>query len=723
MLKPKLFHPIQAKDTSLRLPPGMRNWILPPWFQDQNNPLKMNYTAGQNGFYNYCNRSWTSLRVNAGEDLIQVDRFGIIYWVKLKISIELWVYHKTKVYTPGSYVHSTWKFSAVNGVIEGNLGIDAGFLPVKIGPIPSFDNLITGIEIGHPEMRQSTAEPAAEFSAQSVDPISVWLVIRPYGPNGLSKISHLEYKDGYVMMNHKKILRFAEDPHHCFFTNAAHGDVTQYFRLWEGNSEIEAADGSCTGMVGFSAVLPDWRTIKIVIHEDTAHRYMFNPSWFSRAAELLSRKAKRMDPWRMIAGTLRTGTRLDEIYTAGIRHLNTFCQKQPVNISRILILNRLGLFAQSHAYLRTALKKVHWDGRPADRYLGGEGIIFAIADYYKMTGDRVLLEKYWPVLKRVGFWLCYQSGFLGVCSKTKTPPRDDPGRLERMLWLCGSLQAIAELGTVLAKNREVQLFKNHFLMIWTQRLGGLTVSGNHGVRAELDFGLEPGGETAVRGLIASFPLQLTEKGAPWTQDLLRRISTHHVWRGGFFSPQDFQGVNLELTARLAQVLIREGMEYQAMLDFLLDAAGPTFSWPDRINPLTREGIGEEGHAPEVLCQMLLLIRSLFLIEESENLHLLPGLFISRFWRTPNLELTGWPTCFGTVSLKARTIGGITQINFKPKFQRKPQKILLTFGQEYRLLYTDTNIQRNGKLLILDPDFQVLRVLNNACLDNTFEHTL
>lgn len=266
-------------------------------------------------------------------------------------------------------------------------------------------------------------------------------------------------------------------------------------------------------------------------------------------------------------------------------------------------------------------------------------------------------------------------------------------------------------------------FKNHFFVIWTQLFDELTVIGSHTARAESERGHHPGGEAAVRGLLASFPLQLSDKGAPWMKDLLHRITAHHLWEGGFFSPQDFPGINLELTARLGQALIREGMEYQAVLDFLLDAAGPTFRWPDRINPLSREGIGEEGHDPKVLFQMLLLIRSLFLWEDSENLYLLPGIFISRIWQTPNLELANWPTFFGTVSLKVRTIGGIVQINFMPKFQRCPQKILLTFGGEYRLLYTDTNIQQNGKIVILDPDFQVLRVFNNACLDNTFGHTL
>lgn len=718
MFRTRLFHPGQSKI----LPPGMRGWILPPWFRDQNNPFKGCYTAGQTGFYNYANRSWTSLRADPKGDLIRVDGFGIIELVKPGISIEVWIYHETKVYRPGTYLQLNRNFSAVSGIMDLNFDFGAGSLPVKIGPMMVSDNFLLGMEIGDPRMRQSSLETGAEVSAQSFEPLMVWLVIRPYGSDGLSPIWRMEFKDGHFLANRRKILRFSEEPLYCFFTNTARGDVTQFFRLWEGNSKIEATDGSCTGMIGFAAVPDRWRTVKISFRDMKEHGFWPEASknhWFPG---FLSRSFRPVASFMEITpAKLQTGTRLDQLYPAGIRHLNTFYREKPYSIYQIMIYNRLGLFPKSMELLKFALRKVCWDGRLAERFIGGEYIIVAVADCYKMTGNRVLIETYWPVLKRVGYWLCYQSGLLRA--QVKPSQNSDPGRLERMLWLCGSLRAITELGMELDKNREVQFFKNYHLMIWAEFLDGLAATGNKRISFEPNRILESGPEMALSSLQASFPLQLTEKGTPWVRDLIRRICRHHLWRGGFISPQDFQGVNLELTARLGQVLIREGLDYGDVLDFLLDAAGPAFSWPDRINPLSWEGIGAEGHDPKVLYQMLLLIRSLFFHEEQEDLHLLPGVFISRFWRAPNLELTGWPTHFGTVSVKVRTIGGVSQIDFKPTFRRQPQKILLTFDGEYRLLYTDTKIQRNGKTLILNPDFHVLRVSNNACLDNTFRHTL
>ena len=652
------------------------------------------------------------MRANPNGDLIRVDGYGVVELVKLKISIEVWVYHNTKLYHPGAYLKLTRNFSAWSGTMDLDLDFDTGNLPVKIGPMIISSNDLLGIEIGPPRMRRSTPESGAEYSAQSFEPLMVWLVIRPYGLDGLSRLWQLEYKEGYLLANHRKILHFLEEPQHCFFSNARRGDVTQFFRLWEGNSKIEAADGSCTGMIGFAAVPDKWRAVRIAIQNMERrgiNRRMagfFVTNW--QTTPILK---------------LRTGTRLDELYPAAIRHLTTFCREKVNHVHQIMVYNRLGLYAESLGILTTALRKVRWDGRLSEQWIGAEYLIFAVADYYKMTGNQLFIEKYWPVLKRVGSWLCYQSGLLSTGSQIKPPQNAGPDKLERLLWLCGSFQSIAELGMALNKNREVQVFKSFFLMVWTKLLDGLTATGREGILSGTEFGFDTGAEIAVRSLQVSFPLQLTGRGTPWVLNLLRRLQVYHLLRGGFVSPQDFQGASLELTARLGQALIREGLDYHDILEFLLKAAEPAFSWPDRIHPYSREGIGEEGHDPKVLYQMLLLVRNLFFNEEQDNLHLLPGLFISRFWQNPNLELIDWPTYFGTVSVQVRTIGGVSRINFKPVFRRRPQKILLTFHGEYRLLYTDTNIQWNGKTLILEPDFRVLRVSNNACLDNTFGHTL
>ena len=115
-------------------------------------------------------------------------------------------------------------------------------------------------------------------------------------------------------------------------------------------------------------------------------------------------------------------------------------------------------------------------------------------------------------------------------------------------------------------------------------------------------------------------------------------------------------------------MIREGYDYTQVLEFFIAAAGGTWSWPDRVHPLTMDGVGENGHDPEVLYQLLLLIRNIFVLEEGEFLDLLPGIFSSGFWKQPQIKITRLTTYFGEITFNCHTIGDIIQIEFWPQYR-------------------------------------------------------
>ena len=175
---------------------------------------------------------------------------------------------------------------------------------------------------------------------------------------------------------------------------------------------------------------------------------------------------------------------------------------------------------------------------------------------------------------------------------------------------------------------------------------------------------------------------------------------------------EFGGVDLKLTARLGLVLLREGLNYEPVFRFFRDRVSPTGTWPDRIHPVTGNGIGATGHSPDVCCHFLLFFRNLMVMEERETLYLLPGVFATALWREPQIELKCIPTTFGEISLKCESIGKVTQIKFNPSFRRKPQQIRLILDSRDRLLYADAKIQRVGNCLELGDDFKMARIRRN-----------
>ncbi len=689
MISDKILGKLNNHEIKTGLPPEMRNWILPPWFNDQSNPLSVDYVPGKVDFYNYTSRSWTILRDNVFKSWIRLDRYGVIYLAQPRISIEIWVYSQTMLYTPGTYLEITQRFWDTGGDIDVSYRFMDGFLTMTVAPVKSFTS--SGIEV-----RINTVINTERF----LDPIVVGIVVRPYDDKGLASVHSLEYYNRCLKINGREALRFEEEPQHLFFSNMSSGDVPQYFSLWEGNTKSIAADGSCTGIIGFSDLPVRLRPIKFTLNSRPNWNFFgFNHSFLLKMKnfpDFIQKKQKMIN----------THTKLDEMYKANLLHLETFCLPKTIDAFQILVLNRFGFTETSNWYLRESLRKVCWDGSLTDRYIGGSRIIVVITDYYNLSRDRNLVETYWPVCKKVGLWLCNQADAI-IHPRDFPPPTGLLGtETERFFWICGSLHALTELGTILGKNGEIQFFKNYYLRLWAELLNEVQnrlkkIDGN-----DLNY---RSGKEAIADLSASYPLCLFEKGEKFTLQLITLVIKHHLFRGGVYSPRDFKGIQLELTARLGQVMIREGIEYQEILNLLITKASMTWSWPDLLNPLSNQGIGEKGHDPRVIYQMLLLIRCLFVIEEGEALYLLPGIFYSRFWDKPQIDLANLPTYFGTISLKIRSIGSIIQLNFYPDFHHEPQKIILNLAQKYRVVFADTYLKCTGGVLVFGPDLRVIRL--------------
>ena len=684
------------------LPSELLDWVLPPWFSQQNNPVDSDYSPGKIGLYNYNDRSWTALKANAAKYPLFVDYLGIIYLVPLRISMEVWLYNQKQLFTPGNYLDVSQSFLASSGTIRVLFRFNNGCFTMTVGPTNLMSHSLLGIQI---EMNHD--------GSNCLDEWIVAFVIRPYDYNGFSAIRSLEYKGRSVIVNGKKTLFFETEPDHCFFTEASQGDVLDYFRLGEGNTFIRSPVGSCTGMLGFTTIPRQMLTIKLGIdHPGFMKQDFMNDDFMKQVVRLSSKlscnllKRRNSPDLATLVPTIKTGTKLDNIYLASLKHLETYCLEGQVDLYQVLVLNRLGFQEKSRYYLKKSLGKVRWDGGLVDDFIGGHQIVFAISDYYRIFDDRQLIEAFWPVLKRVGLWLGNQINLQIDLFKNGKQPKLKITGLEKLLWICGSLLRLTELGTALQKNIEIQIYKDHFDIIWPKVLQLLV--------HQVGYNIEPSShswsrEVMISSLMVSYPLCIIERGTQFIHQLIQSIINQPGFQGGVNSPRGFKGVNLALTVRLGQALVRENLDCQVVLQYMIDSASATLVWPDLINPQSKHGVGQNGHDPQVLYQMLLWIRGLFISEENDDLYLLPGIFSSQFWEMPQLELENLVTYFGPLSVKVHTIGKITQINFEPHFRVMPQKIILAIGDDFHLVFSDAQVQIDGRNLILSPEIRTIRL--------------
>jgi hypothetical protein len=132
---------------------------------------------------------------------------------------------------------------------------------------------------------------------------------------------------------------------------------------------------------------------------------------------------------------------------------------------------------------------------------------------------------------------------------------------------------------------------------------------------------------AVGSLVADYPLQLMPAGDARimaTVEGLLRTSFHN---GGFFQEIIHSGINAYLTLDVAQTLLRAGdARYRQLVETVAAIASPTGQWPEAIHPLSGGGCMGDGQHGWAAAEWLMIMRNMFVREESDRLVVGSGVF-------------------------------------------------------------------------------------------------
>lgn len=679
-----------------------KNWLLPSWFIKQSNPLSPGYIIDCHRFANLCHRNWTAFFNDKGEETITVDEEGTISFPKIGVSVEIWVKSEKTLFRPGSY-KTRQKASSDFPCIRTKSVFENGSYENRIFQIDGTKNGTAGMEI--------------EFHAcgeHVFSEILLFFVIRPFDHNGLAVINRLEYSNRRLKVNNKELIQCETEPDIVFCTKAEAGDVTEYFKLEQNNEMIASPAGDCTGAIGYMIRPADGRIIRLGFKTGQSKLFSYQDLIFSKGW-LFESEQKWVNRYHFQHRMIKTGSRVDYLYHTNMNFFNMFSGdfNEWIDVYGIFVLNRFALYNKSRAFLISAIKKIRWDGSmPSSKRLSPEALVFALIDYYRFSGDQKLIKDNWQLIKRIGFWLI-QNKKPVFNGSTPENHHSDLG------WTCAAFKGLSELSELSGCFEDYRFFREHFQQLWAYLLSFFShrIKEDHqGFQKGLSI------SNTLDWLCLSYPLGLYPRNERFIKEWLIRITETSLNNGGVFSPFEFQGVDPGLTARLGSILLREGLRYEPLFMFLIEAASPTGCWPDRIHPVLKSGIGITGHAPDVCCHFLLLFRNMMVMEEEGVLYLLPGILNSYIWDDPNIELRSLPTVFGEITLKCRSVGKIVQIDFSAVFHNKPRLIRLLLNAGDRLVYSDAFIGKTGKWVELGSEFKIARLrrdLNQACLDNTF----
>ncbi|MGC4073845.1 MAG: hypothetical protein QM760_15300 [Nibricoccus sp.] len=182
---------------------------------------------------------------------------------------------------------------------------------------------------------------------------------------------------------------------------------------------------------------------------------------------------------------------------------------------------------------------------------------------------------------------------------------------------------------------------------------------------------------AIGSLVADYPLHLDEVGLRnflGTAGWLWENSRHD---GGFFQDIIHSGVNAYLTLALAQTFLRQGdPRYLGLVESVAKHASSTGHWPEAIHPRTGGGCMGDGQHAWAAAEWLLMMRALFVREESD--HLVVGAGIPADWFTKSERFSYGPTgtVWGAVSVLFTRRDGHWLVKIDGKWIGQPPRVRL-----------------------------------------------
>jgi hypothetical protein len=197
------------------------------------------------------------------------------------------------------------------------------------------------------------------------------------------------------------------------------------------------------------------------------------------------------------------------------------------------------------------------------------------------------------------------------------------------------------------------------LELTAERLGTIAIPA--GPRRRIDSG-------AIGSLVACAPLDLLAPDDPRiaaTVDVIRRrfmldtvpATQEDAPDGGraFFQGISHTGLGTYLTLQLAAVELRAGdRRCLDRLAWMLDAATPTWTWPEAIHPRLDGGCMGDGHHGWAAAELLTFVRDLLVREVAGGVAL--ASLVPDAWYGQGWEVHDAPTAAGGVSYAVRWHG-------------------------------------------------------------------
>jgi hypothetical protein len=677
------------------------DWVWPYWLERQLDPTSPAFVPrGHLPFLtNMTHRNWTAVgNLDSPWEAIVDPRGLVTPWFD-GWSLDWWVGADDRWHLPSREVNVRQRLVADTPVVETAMRVPGGDVVERVYAV-----------------RRSSTEGAGELVVAEIEnagkvPVALALAVRPYNPEGLSVIERLGLHDGTtVTVDGRVALLLPKPPARVagsiFHDGDSAGTVMSGAAVerWRGTVRDPAglAQAAFIYPLAHGATLraamplvPERRTRR---RGEARRRVADAPDlpktlppaeavargWQSQSARGLrlelpdERLAAAVDANRRFLLLLHDG---DEI-TPGPSTYHRFWFRDAAYL--LAALDRYGYHDEVAQVLRSYPGRQHADGfffSQRKEWDANGAALHALVQHWRLTRDAALVESMvGPIAKGV-HWIDRKRharkanrndaalrGLLpaGVSAEHLGPFDyfywDD-------FWGVAGLRAGAELLRAVDQEEaatEAGQFAaamlgdvERSLELTAERLGTIAIPA--GPRRRIDSG-------AIGSLVACAPLDLLAPDDPRiaaTVDVIRRrfmldtvpATQEDAPDGGraFFQGISHTGLGTYLTLQLAAVELRAGdRRCLDRLAWMLDAATPTWTWPEAIHPRLDGGCMGDGHHGWAAAELLTFVRDLLVREVAGGVAL--ASLVPDAWYGQGWEVHDAPTAAGGVSYAVRWHG-------------------------------------------------------------------
>jgi hypothetical protein len=536
-----------------------------------------------------------------------------------------------------------------------------------------------------------------EVENRSAVPVAVAFTLRPYNPEGLAVLERIALEGETVMADGRPALILPRAPVGVASSTFAAGDcAAEVVAGRAGPGPFRPVkDPAGLAQAAFVYPLPHRTTVRVALPLVRERRTRRRGLARRRAAALpdvnltyLPKPADVASGWK---AQLRRGLRLelpDSRLSAAVAanraylllfHDGDEITPGPFTYHRfwfrdaayqLVAMDRFGFHAEVAEVLRSYPRRQQADGfflSQRREWDANGAALWAIAEHHRLTGDDALLAELLPAVRKGARWISRKRtetsrkppetrGLLpaGISAEHLGPFDyyywDDFWSLRGLLdaaWLLrlsGDAAAAAEAEASAAGLRGAIAAS---LELVAARLGRVAMPA--GPNRGLDAGM-------IGSLVACAPLGLLPPEDPWVVGTLDVIRDRFCLGDAFFQSISHTGLGTYLTLQIAFCELEAG-EARAWrrLRWLLEAATPTFTWPEAIHPRLGGGCMGDGHHGWAAADFVSFVRQV-LVKEAQDGSLALCTVFPPEWAGQPVEVHDAPTHSGRVSYALRWHG-------------------------------------------------------------------